>query len=95
MSKLAEQAARALNRTGVLDEDCLIPNELFVAGVASQVEAAMDGVIRDTIAPLIANEYAPVIDLLREALTSPINVSCNCSRCQDWVSRAQKLLEEK
>lgn len=58
----------------------------------------------DRVAPLIAAAYAPVMECLREAITKSGHVA-GCSltssyawdpkNCNCWVSRAQKLLEEK
>jgi hypothetical protein len=73
VSKIAEKIGHKLYGAGVLDEEGLVSGDLFIAGVQSQIDAEMESVIRESIAPLIdaelaiLGEHSTAFDALYEA----------------------------
>lgn len=123
MNKLAEQAARKIAmRIGEPDIRPTTDHLMYYLPEASKIEFAR---FIEVIGPLVAKEYAPVIDVLREALQHSYIVGIDnpeggrilvCNSCfvettfaynepfnvkdmhhadDCWVSRAQKLLEDR
>lgn len=87
MSSTANQAARKIE-TYLFDE--YPDNDQRRADAVKQIES------------IIADAYKPVMEVLREALRSPVHAAgckkCGPARsdaaCNCWVSRAQKIVGE-
>lgn len=96
--KLAAQAARKIAQAlrSATEEFDIVVETLMRKPAVDDLE---DQVVA-AFTPLIAAEYEPVMDCLREAMNNGMH-SDPCAgyirpdKCNCWVSRAQKLIEDR